>query len=293
MKINFISSGSLMLASVRYRAAIPAMGLRALGHKVYVGPNIQPDAEVVVLGKHGDSETYLNQVEKVINSKARLIVDVCDLYSNMPERTGVITWAAERAHAVTSPSQFVLDQVIAKRKHRVLDPYGFSPGVPKPVPDHPHLLWFGHGLNLQGLVDELPRLNGYSVTAVTRADGQPEGLRIIQWTPAALSAAFSETDMTILPVREMAEGRKGPEPALKSANRLVDAIQSGHFVATHSIPSYEELSEYAWVGDIREGVEWARSNPKSALEKVKSGQAYVREHYSPSRIAAQWLEALL
>jgi hypothetical protein len=84
-----------------------------------------------------------------------------------------------------------------------------------------------------------------------------------------------------------------PKKRAKSNNRLVDSLHAGRFVIAHPLPSYEELKEYAWVGDsISEGLRWLLRHPDEALSRLRAGQEYVAKHHSLEALADFWAKAL-
>jgi hypothetical protein len=81
--------------------------------------------------------------------------------------------------------------------------------------------------------------------------------------------------------------------AVRSHNRLVSAIRAGRFALAAPIPSYQELAPYAWVGDsLADGLKWALANPEQAVERVRKGQAYVDQRFSPEVIGRRWAQIL-
>lgn len=112
--------------------------------------------------------------------------------------------------------------------------------------------------------------------------------RFIPWSPAATWQAIDDCDLVIIP-----QNHRDPWGRVKSHNRLVEAIRGGRLAIASPIPSYLELSEYAWVGeDLAEGMRWALSHPRDALERVTAGQQHVVSRFSPQRIVAQWKRLL-
>jgi hypothetical protein len=77
-----------------------------------------------------------------------------------------------------------------------------------------------------------------------------------------------------------------------SPNRPVKALRAGRFVvAPEDCPSsWRELSEYIWIGDVREGIRWALANREEACLKVSAGQEYARTRFSPQSIGSQWAD---
>ncbi|HEY1326263.1 MAG TPA: hypothetical protein VGI14_04950 [Casimicrobiaceae bacterium] len=75
-----------------------------------------------------------------------------------------------------------------------------------------------------------------------------------------------------------------------SANRPVKAIRAGRFVVApeDSPSSWKDLRDYMWMGDVREGIDWALNNREDACSKIRAGQKYIAERFNPTKIAAQW-----
>ena len=63
-----------------------------------------------------------------------------------------------------------------------------------------------------------------------------------------------------------------PKKRLKSNNRLIDTINSGRFAVCHPLPSYQELGDYAWIGEsLADGIRWLLRHPEQAMARVKAG----------------------
>ena len=77
----------------------------------------------------------------------------------------------------------------------------------------------------------------------------------------------------------------------KGNNRPVDAIQQGKFVITQNyIPSYADLKNYMWVGNLTKGFEYFVNNPNEVYQKVLEGQAHITKYYAPTVTAEKWLQ---
>jgi hypothetical protein len=77
-----------------------------------------------------------------------------------------------------------------------------------------------------------------------------------------------------------------------SSNRPVKALRAGRFVVCpeESPPSWKELADFIWIGDVREGVRWALDNREEACRKVTLGQQFVKTRFSPQSIGSQWAD---
>jgi hypothetical protein len=128
------------------------------------------------------------------------------------------------------------------------------------------VVWFGHQANIFSLKPY--------------ADVNPFLYTGERWTLEGETKAIGSAAVILL---------TGSNPGA-SANRAVKAIRAGRFaVAPEDCPeSWKELSDFMWIGDVREGIKWALSNREEACCKVLAGQSYVRNRFSPQSIGSQW-----
>jgi hypothetical protein len=266
LRVSFLTFAP-QLASARYRQHIPMIELQKLGVQ------IAQDADIIVCSKHGWDASLVDPYKKVV-------YDVCDDHM-LPEKK----WAEfyrqmiQRANLVTcnsSAMRFRIFQETGKSAVVIPDPYETE--VAKPSFGD-GLLWFGHDQNLPDLWRVMPTLEGYAVQVISK---QVKPL-ITEWSPEAQAAGLTSCAVVILPTGKS---------ACKSANRAVEALRAGKFVVANPLPAYDELSDFIWVGDLRKGIDWAHANQAEALYKVAEGQKYVAKHFSPSRIAGLWKQAL-
>lgn len=259
MNVTFKHLGS-HLASSRYRSIIPAQQLQKLG--------VQEGKDWLVIGKHGwrwESET---------EGYARVCFDICDDHFKGPHgshyRNGV-----GKADLVTCNSDEmarVIYEETGRQATVIPDPYE-QPEKPPRV--HDRLLWFGHQTNL---VDVLPYqdLPNLEIVSGLKANG------VTQWSPEVMDIAFDRAGLVIIPTgKSMA----------KSGNRAIESLRRGLFVVAGYLPSYGDLGIYT--GDIGDGVRWALSHQDEVIHRIKSSQAYIRDEYSPERIAGLWKQALM
>lgn len=109
-------------------------------------------------------------------------------------------------------------------------------------------------------------------------------LRMVTWSREAVAREIAAADLVVLPQDVDSEWGQ-----VKSHNRLVEALRGGRLPIASPIPAYEELAQWAWVGnDLAEGVTWALSRPDEVLQRIASGQAMVEERFSPQRIGERW-----
>ncbi|KPK06929.1 MAG: hypothetical protein AMJ64_08035, partial [Betaproteobacteria bacterium SG8_39] len=109
-----------------------------------------------------------------------------------------------------------------------------------------------------------------------------------EWSLKNTWAAIERCDFVVLP-----QDHAGPAGRVKSHNRLVEAIRGGRLAIASPIPSYLELSDFAWVGeDLAAGLRWAMGHADEALQRVTAGQRAIEQRFSPAAIGAKWAQAL-
>lgn len=273
MKIAFIGRG-LDVASTRYRIVIPAMQLQKMGHE------ITKNAPVIVYNKGSIDPAILDIYPKKV-------YDICDDNIDCPERGTEYRHHLKIANAVTCNSdcmRFIVHQKTGRVATVIPDPYEHEEWAPSWGEG---LLWFGHWTNLK----DLDR-TGVRATVITNVAGVPRGSRAaeilartqaIEWSPQAVDEAYKSHALVVIPT-----GRA----IAKSANRLIESVRAGKFVVCEPLPAYEEFSEFMWVGDIKEGIEWALRNPQECQDRVRYCQNYIRERFSPETIGRKWLRVL-
>ena len=271
MKIAFLGRG-LDVASTRYRIVIPAMELTKMGHE------ITKDAQILVYNKGSIDPAVLDLYPKKV-------YDICDDNIDCPERGSEYRHHLKIANAVTCNSdamRFIVHQKANRVATVIHDPYEHEEWSPTWGEG---CMWFGHWTNLK----DLARC-GVEATVITK--GIPAGskaaaissnMTVIEWSPDSVDAAFKSHAIVVIPT-----GRA----IAKSANRLIESVRAGKFVVCEPLPAYEEFAEFMWVGDIREGVEWALRNRQECLDRVRYCQNYIREKFSPETIGRKWLKVL-
>ena len=121
-----------------------------------------------------------------------------------------------------------------------------------------------------------------------RQHGPDACLDLLPWSVATTEAAIARAHLVLIPA-----DLSDPTKTVKTANRLIDAIQAGRFVVAAEVPAYQEFSAFAWLGqDLLSGIRWYLAQPEQALAKIRAGQAYIAARYTPEKIAGCWLEAV-
>lgn len=306
------------VASVRYRALMPAAGLRARGHDARViGVDARAQdqvrreiaaADVVVFRRDYDAPAQMEQLlEETAASGKKTIFDLSD--DRLQGRVGPhLRRMVELAGMVVTMSDALRQKVVAefgKDACFIGDPFEGPRGEPRWQPG-PRLkaLWFGHPVNLPSLEQSLPALlqaakrRPIDLRIVTgRVDGIERqckefnaryrntlSMRFAEWSNAETWRSLAEADFVVIPYLA---GQ--PRSMAKSPNRIIESLWAGRFVVAHPIPSYLEFSEWAWIGDdLAAGIGWMLDNPDAIALRVAAAQAHIAASYSAERITAAW-----
>lgn len=262
MSISFCHYGNEKMASYRYRCAIPA---KELGAEIN-----NPKADVLIFAKPWDQD-----VPWVLNAKQhgrRVIADFCDMHFHLNYYDLIL----KTADVVTCPTPWFAEQIRQQFGIQALvipDPYEYDEVAPHCAGDN--LLWFGQSMNIDGLERIAPLIIGYPLQIVSNLDGA------IPWSKENMLAAFAKADIVVM-----------PETApYKSANRTIEAIRQGCFIVAEPHPAINDFPGI-WIGNIKEGIEWASHNLLEANQRTKLAQDYVRKWYSPATQADAWRTAI-
>lgn len=246
------------MASYRYRVLIPS---RELGWRIN-----EPESDVLIFSKPIPSDVPLAKDAKAHGK--RIVVDVCDAHLHFPHYRYLISIA----DAVTVPTPFLASLIqddCGVTATVIDDPYEFPEQAPHV--QGAKLLWFGHSTNYYSLEPYIPLLTSYDLRIMSNRAW------CIPWSVDGLQEELARADIVILP-------ETSPH---KSANRAVEAIRSGCFVVAEPHPSLTDIPGI-WVGDLLKGLEWVSQHPSLSNDQLTQSQAYVRERYTPERVANAW-----
>lgn len=258
MTFSFFHHGDVKQASYRYRAGIPASILHA--------PLNDESADVWILSKIAKtSPNFL--MEAKIQGK-RVIADVCDAHLRLPHYQHVIQEADVLTTCTPLLAQFIREDFGCEATV-IDDPYDFEEVLPHVSGNR--LLWYGNAMNYDGMAMFREALSSYPLRLVSNIEG------FIPWSHQTMREEFLSADIVLLP----------DSAPTKSANRAIEAIRQGCFVVATPHPSLEEIPGI-WIGDLLKGVEWASTHASEANQRLIQSQAYVRERFSPERVANAW-----
>jgi len=195
----------------------------------------------------------------------RVVVDFCDDWFNEYPWYGKMLSMAD---AVTCPAPEMARRIPVPATV-IPDPYEFTEAAPHCAGSK--LLWFGHGTNLKDLDVARPLLEGFPLRVVSNVAGTT------LWSIPTLLNEMKNADIVVIP----------KYAAYKSSNRAVESIRRGCFVVAEPHPSLEELPGI-WIGNLREGIEWASQYPKEANNRTREAQSFISSRFSPRRISSAW-----
>lgn len=313
-----IADGTSEVASARLRALLPSQELRQRGHHAEVAT--VNDADSAVRAVEGlsrfdrlvVSKSFDPAVEDLLQAAQqrglRTVADFCDDHFDSPIHGAHQRRLCELADMVSANTSGMAE-LVARHTGRtatvIEDPIEGRRGEPKAVSQaSPSLLWFGHPSNLGTigpLLAALPRFGRpLSLTLVTTpsedlinlVEGCNKAFRrrlkvsLQPWSPSAMAAALDACDMVLLPTAA------GDRPG-RSANRVVEAMWAGRFVAAGPSPSYRELADLAWIGDdMPAAIAWAMAEPDAVVARITMAQQTLPQRFAPAVVAAAW-ETLL
>lgn len=286
MKVAYAVPGTPSLASFRLRVFYPGFAIKERGYECSI--QIPPRGDINVFMKH-----YEDNAMVMADAPGVTVFDVCndhfaserygELYHTCCKIAGYITCNSE-------PMAARVKQETGRDATIIPDPYEQAKMYPQfdVGASLPRLVWFGHRSNLEQVeripvpqvddmyshIEVVTGLNGASRTA------NPY-ITYTQWSIPNVALAVRRADLVVLP---------GDEDKCRSANRAIDAIRLGKFVVAEPMPSYEELGEFIWMGDLMEGIKWACRHPKEVLEKLEAGQEYVDSRFSPDAVGERWAD---
>lgn len=252
------------MASFRYRAAIP---LENMGPMLVDGMLNNPRADVLVFAKPmpEDVPTALQAHEE----GRSVIVDFCDDHFDHPHYERM----AHIADVVTCPTEAMADVIrgIGYSREIVVipDPYEYPEAAPHCA--GANLLWFGHNTNIESLMRVIRMLDDYPLMIVSNTPWA------MPWSEAEMKRQLAAADIVVIPATA----------PYKSPNRAVEAVRQGCFVVAEPHPSLVNFPGI-WVGNLKEGIEWARQNLSLANERTKLAQDWVRERFSARTSACAW-----
>jgi hypothetical protein len=237
---------------------------------------------VYVFHKHFRALDEERMIKEVNGLKVYQISDYHFNTSNGPHYINMCK-AADIVVSATHKNAEYIEQATGKKPIVIYDTWGAEFDEQKPLFDPKGelvALWFGHKSNIKGLQDRIHDLDGCRIIVVTNSD-KPN---IVPYSIQNMKVAFSKCDFVVIP-----QNLDEPGKQVKTHNRIVDSFRAGKFVIASPVDSYLLFRDWAWLGDIKEGVEWLRNQSKEDIERmISEAQKFINKTFSPSIIADQW-----
>lgn len=169
------------------------------------------------------------------------------------------------------------------------------------------LAWYGNPMNWASLrlwaerLAPLAAQQPWVLWAVTQVSPQLEGevgvfnnrhgpqthIELVPWDEETQWSIVRDSDVVLVP-SDPASDRH----AVKTSNRLVDALHAGRYVVASPLPSYAPFESVCTLTeDPAEGLLWALQHPDDVLARLARARELVSARCSPEAVAREWLAA--
>lgn len=108
----------------------------------------------------------------------------------------------------------------------------------------------------------------------------------LPWNARTFSRALRLHGTCVIPIGS------NPFTVCKTNNRVATALLHDLSVVADSIPSYEELDNFVWLRDWKNGLSEATAGAPNASPRRHSGASFIRREYSLEAISKRWLDIL-
>jgi hypothetical protein len=307
------------LASVRYRALIPAQSLSRLGHAVQLisvpqGPPPQQLRElacdVVVLSKSNNPGN--EELIRILKARGvRIVADFCDDRFADPEigpHFRNLAMLADEVVAATEAMAAAVRLHTGREALVVTDPVEGPRREPRFAPALPRLriAWFGHQSNIWGLREKAHELKALmarvplSLALVTKVMPETRDLaqefaafdparlqvELIAWSPETTWKAIEDSDCVWIPIAAMEKN------VVKSPNRLLEALWAGRLAVADALPSYMPFADFTPVGTgLEQGVMAAFADRAATERRIGEAQRRIGRLHSAFECGRLWERA--
>lgn len=287
MKLNFISRAKESVASYRFHVLRPAYALSKFGHTVSVTTVPNPPCDVMLFHKHW-SEDEQDFIVAANKRNIKTVYHVCDNHYDNPRYGDHYRFMTENAAKVIATCE-AMKEVIKEKTGVDAEVIEDSCEMPELEPSHANgeklqVVWFGNSVNFRDLDEHKDAFEGVDLTVISNKNIVPDNWKFVEYqNPKNAMQEIVKADVVVVP-GVLDDRNKG-----RSCNRVVDAIRLGKFVVASPLPDYKQFSDTMFIGDIKEGIEWAKSQHKlKLLLRVKEAQKYVRNKYGMDVVAKKW-----
>jgi hypothetical protein len=196
--------------------------------------------------------------------KELFIADFCDDHFTNDYYLDIL----DKALLVTCPTVSMQQRIktLGREATVIPDPYEYP--LEAPHCNGERLLWYGHGSNLYSIVKWLKTFK--NVRIVSNVENT------ILWSHQTMLREFKLADIVLMPATK----------DYKSPNRTIEAIRQGCFVVAEPHLSIQDFPIY--IGNLEEGVIWARTHQQQANQMILEAQQYIEARYSPQTVASAW-----
>lgn len=211
-------------------------------------------------------------------AQLRRVPEVCDAPALAPfaartkRRSALVLWLAERARL---PLELFRIRLLWAGERQDVEAITAA---------YPGLCELGHSVpfSLRCLAPAGAALEALADTLV-ESDPQAVQIALEPWTPAAMLRALAWCHLVVVPTT--------PSAGSPPASVLCAALRAGRLPVAQLSPYYDELAQYAWIGDdLAAGVAWALAHPREVLKRLGAAQAYVERVHGAEAVARLWLD---
>ena len=308
----FIEKGKVpKRASQRFRGLVPLKHMLPTDGYIDKVEEATKD-DIVIMSKAIEVKDFLYLKDKGI----KFVFDICDnkwrIGKDRLKNTAFMNAGCLHANLITTTSEELKQKIYQETgKNAIIidDPFEREIEEPsfKPHNKNLNICYFG-GRKSFWLVDweeVIATLNfvckqlgvEYTLNCITQKHQivseklthhyYPDGpLIMYEWNYKLQKDLVKKSDFVLLPIPEN-------NPMVfkyKSPNRVIDSIAQGKYVVTtYGATSYRNYDNFIGMGSLKNNINWAMSNPKDVISKIKEGQKYIKKYHSPEVIAKQWM----
>ena len=299
MRINYVTVADDTLASFRYQIATPVQELRKKRHIIIISAQPMDGADTYVFHKHLrlEEQNMAKELRMVKEAKVVFVISDSHFEDKYADHYINMCCIANRVVCATEALAKIVKTFTGVDAEVIFDPWGveFEEKQPGFKPDGKlKLMWFGQPSNFKGLFDVLPHLIDNEMLIVTSPKvgkikfDNGEELKTIPYSISNMKKTFEECDAVIIP-QDLSDLTK----IAKTHNRIVDSFRAGKFVVASPVDAYLDFKDYAYLGDVKEGIEWLKKQNTEEIEKrIAGAQEFIRKTFVPEIIAKQWEKVL-
>lgn len=252
-----------------------------------------PEGEIVKISLPQFTQPLLDYLKQ---NKVRYILDITDYKFYKEGLKKLYIDGSKHAIAITTTCTYLADvckELFNRPIHVIEDPTERNEKLPNvrkiQKTDTLNLVWYGirdnmKGVNFNNIKQNLQHIHSNIEIKIITNKKSTDPVDWIQWSYEIQNKLVEEADIVLIPTIS-----NNPVIKSKGNNRPIDAIRQGKFVVSGSlIPSYCELDNFMFVGDLQEGVKYFLNNRKQVKRMIAEGQTYIRENRTPEIIAKSW-----